>query len=301
MKRNVAAIAAARLLFSVTPTERDSRLAEALGLMAECMGGGRCWLFLADGADDLVLCQATEPLDPGAQAGIGPVGDYAKSPATPMILDGRSGDTPDGLRRFLAARGAGRVLVAPIIIEAGFVGAGLMGLLCREAVRRQPDEGELAAQCAGLIGDHLRRNRQIGLPVGAVAQRASAAMTPADPPWDAAGPEVQTAGDLPPGMARMAGEAVRQALTLGGAGTATFDLDLPSGRHNFEVRGPHRHLGEADQEPTAVLIVRDVTQETSLHEELRRLGSVTQAMSNLVVIVDTELKVTWINPAVDFH
>ena len=308
MERHIAALRVVRDLIARPPSEIAAGLRQALEDLSRLMDLGRCWLFLPDAAGAF-----------GPGGGAAPIGTapelHAAVPAAAVIDGpGRLAAAP-GLRDFLAERGAGRCILSPLV-ENG----ALAGLLCQEAAEHSDRTGlDFAAECAGMLAEIIARahdDRQ-----RAETSARLTAMLEAMPdllfeidsrghytgfvsgprgmlllrPEDFIGREVGEV--LPPDVARTAREAVRRVLRDGEASDIFYELDLPDGRHSYEVRGARKPAPTPGEEPTAVFLVRDITREQALREELRRLGSVTRAMSNLVVIVDTGLRVTWINPA----
>jgi len=308
MERQIAAIRVVRDLIARPPGETAAGLRQALAELARLLEIGRCWLFLPDGSG---------AFSPGeGDAPVGTAQDLLAAVPSAMVIDGPDRLAAPGLRACLAAQGAGRCALSPLVREDA-----LVGLLCLETPAGTPDcrSLELAAECVALLGEAMARARQDARRAETAARLEATLEAMPDllfeidgrghytgflsgprnklllKPEDFIGREVGEV--LPPDVAEIAREAVRRVLKDGEVSDITYDIDLPDGRHSYEVRGARKPVSGPGAEPTAIFLVRDITREQALREELRRLGSVTRAMSNLVVIVDTELRVTWINPA----
>lgn len=312
MERRIAAIRAVRNFVARPPDGITRGLWRAHEEMAPLLGIGRCWLFLPDRAGLFTISGGE-----GGGAAIGTANDLSAAvPKATLVDSARPLRDAPRLQAFLAAKGAPRYLLVPVVDDGR-----LAGLLCQEAPegRRNGKHLEMVSEYAGLLAEVLTRARQDAQQME-TTDRLNATLeampdllfeidhtghctdfVSGSRPMllleseDLVGREMGEV--LPPDVAQIARDALHRVLTEGEVADIFYELNLPDGRHNFEVRGARKAGSQPDQAPTAIFVVRDVTREHSLREELRRLSSVTRAMSNLVVILDTELKVTWINPA----
>lgn len=106
---------------------------------------------------------------------------------------------------------------------------------------------------------------------------------------------------LPPDVAAIAQAALRKVFATGSTRGVRYQLDLADGMHDFELAGALKSVRDAQGRPSAIFLVRDVTEDVQLHQDLLRLGKIVEAMDNLVIIVDVDQAVTWVNPAFENH
>ena len=106
---------------------------------------------------------------------------------------------------------------------------------------------------------------------------------------------------LPPDVAAIAMAALREVLDTGSTKDIRYRLDLADGLHVFELSGGLKAAADPQGRRSAIFLVRDVTEDVKLHDDLLRLGKIVEAMDNLVIIVDVDERVTWVNPAFESH
>ena len=102
---------------------------------------------------------------------------------------------------------------------------------------------------------------------------------------------------LPPEVVRVVETALQTALEKGRVDGVRYRLDLPDGPHWFELTGALKPAPLGDQQPNVIFLVRDVTADMRMRDELVQLGKIVEAMSNLVCITDLEENVVWCNAA----
>lgn len=102
---------------------------------------------------------------------------------------------------------------------------------------------------------------------------------------------------LPVYAAEVAQKALAEIMAAGRAREVHYRTQLPDGPHDFELSGARKAANDTDGKPTAIFLVRDVTRESSLRQELRHLGKIVEVMDNLVAITDVQQKVVWVNAA----
>lgn len=102
---------------------------------------------------------------------------------------------------------------------------------------------------------------------------------------------------LPADIAARTRAALNHCLTTGRSPPERYRLNSPMGMRWYESVGARKAPTGPDEEPTVIFVVRDVTDDMQQADELRRLGRVVETMSNLVVVVDPEQRITWINRA----
>lgn len=312
METKIAAIKGARDLITRPPGAICAGLRLAQVSMANGLGLGRSWLFLPDAEGNFVAGE----VDPSASV-IGQAAELFAAVPAPVVLNGPDKLTSaPALRDFLALRGAGRIGLAPVV-EAG----KLAGLICQELpseTTRHLDL-EMITEFAALLQDVLLNIRQDALRAETSARMTALLEAMPDMMFEVDSNGVYTgfvSGQssrmvirpedfigknmsevIPAEVAQLAHDAVRLILADGETRDISYDIDLPTGRRSYEVRGARKEPGRPGEQATVVFVIRDVTSQQALREELLRLSSVTRAMSNLVIIVDTEKRVTWINPA----
>ena len=101
---------------------------------------------------------------------------------------------------------------------------------------------------------------------------------------------------LPPDAAKVAAQALQEVIATGRASDVHFKLELADGPHDFELTGTRKSASGTGQ-PSAIFLIRDVTKETRLREEMQNLGKIVELMDNLVVITDVQSQITWVNAA----
>lgn len=102
---------------------------------------------------------------------------------------------------------------------------------------------------------------------------------------------------LPPEIAIRSRAALEEALRNGRSPASRFRLASPLGMRWYETYGARKQATDPSKQPTVIFVVRDVTTDMQKSEDLHRLGRVVENMSNLVVVVDPEQRVTWANQA----
>ncbi|TGD44191.1 PAS domain S-box protein [Pseudotabrizicola sediminis] len=98
---------------------------------------------------------------------------------------------------------------------------------------------------------------------------------------------------LPPDIAAKNRLALQEALETGRSTPIRYKLDS----HWYESVGARKLGDKRDEEPTVIFVVRDVTRDMQKSDDLSRLNRVVENMSNLVVVVDREKRITWANQA----
>ncbi len=102
---------------------------------------------------------------------------------------------------------------------------------------------------------------------------------------------------LPPDVTRVVQRALETVLQEGRVEGVRYRLDLKDGPHWFELTGALKPSAAPDQKPNVIFLVRDVTTDTRMRDELVQLGKIVETMSNLVCITDLEENVVWCNTA----
>ncbi|MES2666670.1 MAG: PAS domain S-box protein [Pseudomonadota bacterium] len=87
------------------------------------------------------------------------------------------------------------------------------------------------------------------------------------------------------------------SLHTGRSPPARYQLGSPLGLRWYERSSARKAATGPDDVPTAIFVVRDVTDEVQRAEDLHRLGRIVETMSNMVVIVDADHRVSWANRA----
>ena len=102
---------------------------------------------------------------------------------------------------------------------------------------------------------------------------------------------------LPPDVCRVVQKALDDALVQGRVDGVRYRLDLKDGPRWFELTGAVKPADLSDQRPNVIFLVRDVSSDMRMRDELVQLGKIVEAMSNLVCITDLEENVVWCNAA----
>ena len=102
---------------------------------------------------------------------------------------------------------------------------------------------------------------------------------------------------LPPDVAVKSRAALAEALDTGRSQPTRFQLKSPLGLRWFESLGAQKLASSPGEQPTVIFVVRDVTRDMQKSEDLGRLGRVVENMSNLVVVIDLDQRITWANRA----
>ena len=311
MNRHIRVTRVLRDLIAMPPAEIESGMGRALASLADLLGGGRSWVFLVTPDGGCHLRHASDPAEAPATLPALPDVDGVALVTSPGQVPGLSG--------FLTARGVTRCALAPLA-----AGGQPLGVVCCELADGAGDDClPFIGEYAGVLAEILSKARADCARARTAARLETTMQALPDllfeidsdgcytgfaggprhlmlaQPGQFAGREIGSV--LPPGAAEVARTAFRRVQQDGHVRDLVFALDLPDGRHMFDVSGarmPHLDIAPA---PAAVFLVRDVTQAHEMKEELRRLGSVTRAMSNLVAMMDTDLRITWVNRAFEVH
>lgn len=102
---------------------------------------------------------------------------------------------------------------------------------------------------------------------------------------------------LPPEVAQKCRAILDEALLTGRSQPTHFKLDSPLGMRWYETSAARKPANTPGEPPTAIFVVRDVTNDRRKSEDLHRLGRVVENMSNLVVVLDIDQRITWANRA----
>ncbi|GGE07965.1 PAS domain S-box-containing protein [Gemmobacter megaterium] len=318
MARHILVTRVLRNLLATPASELGTGIGAALREMSAVLGGGRSWTFLTENSGEFRVGHASHPQD-----GIPVIDRFPlPPPAQAGVIDATTDlDGSPVLARFLSDLGIRRCAVALMRADDD-----ILGFLCcemAETFETGDDYLPFLQEIAGVLAEVSRKGRteiarivmadrlettlralpDLLFEVDATGHYTNFAGGPENlflvEPEQFAGKEIGSV--LPPGAAEVAREAFRRVQKDGKVGNLTFALDLPTGRYMFDISGARKSSSAADPNPASVFLVRDVTEAHKMKEELRTLGSVTRAMSNLVVIMDTGLCVTWVNRAFETH
>lgn len=331
MTKHITLVAILGELLKAPVTNLDAAIEVALGRVCASLGGRRGWLFRRKDAELFCNSHVARPTDavaldaavlPISRSLIAPWEDALRQGETISLTDIASLPEEQPGRALLLARDVNSCILAPIVEEGE-----LAGFLCMECNVADPegrhDCGLLLTHLAEFIHSLIaRREAERAQIETANRLKATLAALPdtlievdAQGRYTGfhAGAEhllianpatligVKMGDVLPPDVARLAEFALREVLAKGHVSNIVYPLDLPGGRHVFDLMGSLKPAAEPGQPPTVVFLIRDVTQTYQMREELQHLGNVVQAMSNLVAIVDPEQRVLWVNPAFEKH
>jgi len=102
---------------------------------------------------------------------------------------------------------------------------------------------------------------------------------------------------LPPDVATVVRHALHLILRDGKCPPVRYKLEILAGWHWFEIAGARKPPSQQGDAPTAIFVIRDVTEDVRQQEEISRLGKIVETMTNLVAIVDQKLRIVWVNNA----
>lgn len=102
---------------------------------------------------------------------------------------------------------------------------------------------------------------------------------------------------LPADVATLSRNALELILRDGKCPPVRYKLQTHAGWHWFETAGARKPPTREGGEPTAIFVIRDVTEDVRQQEEILRLGKIVETMTNLVAIIDQEQKIVWVNKA----
>jgi PAS domain S-box-containing protein len=104
---------------------------------------------------------------------------------------------------------------------------------------------------------------------------------------------------LPPDLAAL-GRRVMAEVNADPAGRSAlhhYTMDTPKGRRAFALSAARRPPEGPGGAPGYVFVVRDVTEAQRLTAEAERLGLIARRMTDLVMIIGTDNRIEWVNPA----
>ncbi len=269
--------------------------------------GGRARLFRDDGEGGFPDVCAPDGGAGPAPAGRDPVASWAA-----RLGAGRAIHVAGG------AEGAAELILAPVVRDGA-----LRGFLCVEGAPADESAFPALSNLADLVLSLLDRRdaeerqteaaRRLSAMLAALPEllfevdaderytgfHAGPTRLMAQPPGHLRGRKLSEV--LPPEVLDICVGALRTALAEGYVANVVYALDLADGRHVFELCGARKEPSEPEGLASVVFLVRDISHRHAMQEELRRLGHVVQAMSNLAILIDTGLRVVWVNPAFERH
>ena len=102
---------------------------------------------------------------------------------------------------------------------------------------------------------------------------------------------------LPPATAKVARDILERVLQVGRIDGVRYPLEIAGERRIFEVAATRKDSSLPGGRPTAILLIRDVTNDTAQREELMKMGKIVEAMTNFVVVLDRDRHIVWFNRA----
>jgi PAS domain S-box-containing protein len=98
---------------------------------------------------------------------------------------------------------------------------------------------------------------------------------------------------LPADVAAVGREVMREVVQNERSEVHRYSL----GDKTYTVSAARRAPHQLDREPGFVFVIRDATAEEVQRRELERLSRVVTHMTNLVIMLDVDQRITWVNPA----
>ncbi|MBC2835993.1 PAS domain S-box protein [Paragemmobacter straminiformis] len=117
----------------------------------------------------------------------------------------------------------------------------------------------------------------------------------AAPPDRLAGMHLSEA--LPPDACAVALRGLEMTLRDGRVTGLRYPLAVNGKDHWFELAGARKPAAVPGAEPSVIFLVRDVTDDMQMRDQVSRLGKIVETMSNLVAILDLDERVVWVNAA----
>lgn len=290
----------------------------SLAQVATPFGAPRCWLFRVALADRHVMLEASFSADGDP----GPVDlGAAMRPWLDMLVAGQVvaipevGMVPDApARESLAAAGLESCTLLPIQQEGQLQGvlliealglsdqccAGLLQLMALTLMLLDRSRKETAqAEAMHRLTAVLDALPELLFEVDADGRYTGFCVGPphmmAAPPEELAGRKLTEV--LPPAVHSLCEKALLCVLEQGRVKNVVYSITLPAGEFAFELSGSLKKPSTPDGKPTAIFLVRDISRRRALQSELLRLRRVVQSMGNLVIFMDNEGRVLWVNSA----
>ncbi|MDY0106055.1 MAG: EAL domain-containing protein [Giesbergeria sp.] len=101
---------------------------------------------------------------------------------------------------------------------------------------------------------------------------------------------------LPAAAASVAQAALQEATETGSSRGRQYELDLPDGKHWFEL-SIARKSSQEDGEARFVVLSRDITQRMEMLERLRKLQHAVEQTPHSIFITDLQARIEYVNPA----
>lgn len=300
-------------------TELDSAVTEMIGKMSGLAGAGWACLFRLDN-DQLVathkfLSEGVDPLNCPPEYMLGKSRAILERKEHLLLSDVH--DLPDDspLRALAPARS---LLALPILDDERL--AGVLAFAFKNPLPElDPNSLEFLRSAAEVIETVLVR-RETEMAHHDTARRLEATLaalpdllfevTPdgyfaeftAGPNELMAAPRGSLRGKhfasiLPPDVSRIVQSALDRTLSEGRVAGIRYRLDLNNRPHWFELSGAAKPAESPNHTPNAIFLVRDVTADMRMRDELVQLGKIVETMSNLVCITDLEENIVWCNAA----
>jgi PAS domain S-box-containing protein len=116
-----------------------------------------------------------------------------------------------------------------------------------------------------------------------------------------ASPGMDLAAAVPGEAAAIVAQAFRQVMETGAVTDLRFRHERVGEIRHFELSGNLRPAKQPEGRPAALFLVRDVTRDAKMRDDLQRLGKIVESMDNLVAILDAQMCVVWVNAAFENH
>lgn len=104
-------------------------------------------------------------------------------------------------------------------------------------------------------------------------------------------------GVLPAAAARIARKAMKEADHFGWSQSFSYSLPFPEHEKRFSMTVTRRQQGAARQRPGYLFLVRDITESYRQDQQNRQLVRVAELSTNLIMLTDAQLRITWVNPS----
>ena len=102
---------------------------------------------------------------------------------------------------------------------------------------------------------------------------------------------------LSPDSAAERREIMREIDEKGQINGRVYALTYDKQTRWYELSASRCPPEEPGERPGYLFVTRDITLRVQAEDELRRLGKIVELMTNLVVVLDTDLRIVWANPA----
>ncbi len=101
---------------------------------------------------------------------------------------------------------------------------------------------------------------------------------------------------LPPHIAGISREAMAQVDRNGWSESFSYPLEIGRSEKRYSLQAMRRSAGNDSRPQGYLFVVRDISESYRQDTHLRQLGQVVELSSNLIMLTDSDRRITWMNP-----